>query len=101
MLSLTDFDLFSPGNTLLGNFSDHFWLKNGAKAVAKMLMMFLCAKHLYVILHEPPSKCEAPSCTCSLSPTYCSKTSPGSADQLSVTPAQESSFLQGKPRHKD
>lgn len=59
---LFDFALFSPGNILLGNFSDHFWLKNGRKAVAKMLMVFPCAEH-FVLCLVAPSKHEAPSCT--------------------------------------
>lgn len=49
-----------------------------------MLMVFLSAKQLYVVLHEPPSQHEAPSCTDSYSPTYCSTTSPGPAHVLSL-----------------
>jgi len=35
MLSLTDFALFSPGNILLGNFSDHFGSKTGENWLLK------------------------------------------------------------------
>lgn len=69
-------------------FSECIWLENWEKTVAKM-MMFLCAKHLYIILHKLPGKHEARSSCYSYSPPHCSKTSPGFADQLIFTTAQE------------